>query len=672
MRLRALAAALLLAALAASTAARAQSCTPPLLGADRRGPASDLARSGTTVYLGAGAALVVVEAADLSNPIERGYDNVSGAVRDVTSRGSAAIALVPDALEFVDATDPTQPEVIGTFPIPTGWEVWTFDARDEMVFFVAPDGLHIISFANPAAPLEIGTFALLDAVDVAAGSGRAYVLASSTIRVLDTSNPAAPVEIASVPAPDEAVDRITLAPDGLRLATWGGYYSHHSWGDAAFYDLADPDLPVLRSSLGYYDDDPPSTVALAGTRAYVNHGAGVDILDLSNLAEPVLVGSIPEWASSLVDAADPGFLLVANRSTGLQVWDVEPASAAHRVGQLDTPGETLDGFFVGDFAVTVHERGLRVFDVAQPERPVLSGSWPEPGAASVWFGQEVTRVGSFAYGQVYLPPVYDNAFGIFDLADLAQPTLAGTFGDGWASSPVMVDRDLAILPIGPPAPLLDVSDPALPVEIGELTTPGSYVFDATLNGDRAYAFTSGPAQPIRLWVYDVSEPAAPLERGVTNLTGGGRSAVRGSLLLVSGHTTLATYDVADPVDVQPLGSLALPPTGTGRRISLYGTRAALDPDPPPGWPQVRSAFRWVEVKDPTQPALLAAIPTASIAHHTFVGPGRIGLADGAAGFALYDSCVPFADGFESGDASAWSFAIGVQGESSTPERRDEP
>ena len=53
---------------------------------------------------------------------------------------------------------------------------------------------------------------------------------------------------------------------------------------------------------------------------------------------------------------------------------------------------------------------------------------------------------------------------------------------------------------------------------------------------------------------------------------------------------------------------------------------------------------------------LAALPTMASANQVFAGPGLIGVADGDAGFAIYDSCAPFADGFESGDTSTWSVA----------------
>lgn len=641
-------------ALATSGALCAQTttCQPHLLGADRRGPAHALARSGTMVYLGAGAALVVIDAADPIHPIERGYANLGGVVRDVASWGWAAIALEQDAIEFVDANDPTHPQVVGSFPLAPEWEVQTIDARDSMVFFTAPDGLHIVSFANPAAPEEIGTFAIAEASDVAARSGRAYLLADQILHVLDTSDPTAPSEIIAVAVPTEAGDHVTVAPSGTRLATWGAYWGHHSWGEVAFFDLANRDLPVQRGRLYYYEDNPPVFVALGGSRAFVSKESTQEIFDLSDLAHPVLAGSFQAgsvWSSFI--AANPDYLLLADAHEGLGVYDVSPPPTAHEVATVETAGEAKDGYFVGTLAVTTDTFGLRVFDVSEPGRPVVIGRGPTTNSGLT---AQVRRVGSFAYSQAYGLPSYEWIYAIFDVTDPASPLQVGSFGAGFAQYPLAVAGDLAVGMGYRPAPLFDLSDPSQPYQVGELQTAGLPVGDVALAGDRAYAWTTGSAQPVRLWIFDVSDPAAPSELGITEMPDRFRSAstVRGSLLYVCGDDEFAVYEVADPGQVQLVGSVQVAYSHESRRISLFGSRAFLSPDHPvPAGPRY---FRVLDVSDPTHPNEIAALPTLAAANQVFAGPGLIGVADGEAGIAFYESCVPFADGFESGDTAAWS------------------
>jgi len=640
-------------ALAGSGALVAQgsTCQPHLLGADRRGPARAIARSGTMVYLGAGAALVVIDATDPENPVERGYANLGGVVRDVASWGWTAIALIPDALEIVNADDPLLPHVVGSFPLPAEWDVKTIDARDGMVFFAGPDGLHIVSFENPADPIEIGTFEIAAAGDVAARPSRAYLLAGGTLHVLDTSDPAAPVELAAVAVPLDTGEAVTVAPSGLRLATWGAYSNHHSWGSVAFFDLANPDLPVERSVLDFCcDDDPPRAVAFAAGRAYVRHWADVEIYDLSDLSDPVLERRFGTASSGpLFGAPDPEYLLVADDWNGLRVYDVVPPSSAHEVAAVETAGEALDGYFVERLAVTTHAKGIRTYDVSNPEHPILIGTGATTATALTG---EVRRTGSFAYSLAFhqTSPQYD--FAIFDLTDTGAPVQIGSFGSSTSPSALVVDRQVAIwLLYGSSTPVLDLSDPSQPVQVASL---GSGVWDAALAGDRAHVWTSVDPQTDRLWTFDLSQPAAPVLLGATDLPDRFRStsAVVGSRLFVCGGSEFAIYDIADPSDGQLLGSLQVAYSHLERRISPYGARVFLSPDYAT-WPQPRT-FRVLDVSDPTHPNEIAAIQAMAVAKQVFVGPGLIGVADGEAGVAFYDSCVPFADGFESGDTSRWS------------------
>jgi len=81
------------------------------------------------------------------------------------------------------------------------------------------------------------------------------------------------------------------------------------------------------------------------------------------------------------------------------------------------------------------------------------------------------------------------------------------------------------------------------------------------------------------------------------------------------------------------------------RIALYGSRATLGPNSPYEWGD--RLVRMLDISDPAHPSSSRS-STRGRPAHAFAGPGRIGIADGEAGFAIYDSCVPFADGFESG------------------------
>ena len=61
-----------------------------------------------------------------------------------------------------------------------------------------------------------------------------------------------------------------------------------------------------------------------------------------------------------------------------------------------------------------------------------------------------------------------------------------------------------------------------------------------------------------------------------------------------------------------------------------------------------------DVTSPSSPLEIAVLQTPGGGRVAAPGPGLVVVADGPAGISVYESCVPFADGFESGDAAAWS------------------
>ncbi len=646
---------LLLLSLAPALGAQS-TCIPHLTGGDRRGPAKALARSGDRVFLGAGGAVIVVDAADPEHPVEHGFANLDGVVRDVASWGWTVVAAVPGALDVVDATDPDEPRQVARLPYPAASDPLRVDARDDLAFLVAPDGLHVVDISQPVAPVEIGFVAIADARDVAVRSGRAYLLAGSAVHVLDTTNPASPIEIRSVPVPEETYKRITVAPGGGRLATWAcDTDGRHDWGAVAFFDLSNASLPVLRSGLDYNDGDScPYAMTLAAGQAYVDVGGEIEIYDLHDLSDPLLAGAFSIYgAVQLTGAAGGEHLLVAGVQQGLRIFDVDPPAEAHEVSSIDTPGESEDVLALGGLAVAVHDRGTRLLDLAHPDRPVLVGAV----AAQDPPWSRIVRKGDRAY-------VTSNYYDLRSL-DLSHPRhprdegLLGPYGD----IPPRIEGDRLYAHDGASQAIriFDVSNPAAPVQLGVVhLTPFLFLSDFTTSAGRLYAWEfEGYPPGQHLTIFDVSDPGAPLELGSTTTSlpsTQGESVIRGSHLFRAGPTQLSVFDVADPAN--PVQVVALPlPAGDprGRRLSLYGTLLSVAPGKNElGRENFDDRLLLFDVSDPLDPQELARIDTPGDARGVSAAASEILVADGPAGFSVYATCPLFADGFESGDASAWS------------------
>ena len=637
----------------ASTPLEAQACVPRLVGADRRGPASSISRSGNTLYLGAGAALVVVDTTAVAAPVERGRVDLDELVLDVAHWQTTAIALGEHGLAFIDAADPAQPALAGTFPFPGGWVVRRVTAREDRAYVPEANGLHVLDFTNPAAPVEIGSFAATEVRDVVLNGDRAYLLAGTSLRVLDISNPAAPTQIASVTVSGDANDDLSIAGNGRRLAVFGNWsYSHHGGSAAELYSLANPDLPALRSSF-WFDDWYMDDVEFAEDRVYVSEL----VYDVSNLADPVYLGVLWPllWGYDMARSPDPDYLFVADPRYGLQVAGVSDPANPAIAASLGMPAAASDGYLTGSTAVVVYNDGLRTFDLSNPARPQLLGSLPLPDQ----YLEEVVRVGDHAYVTGGGYPNY--SLRLFDLSDPAHPAAAGSLGSYVINPPVVRGHRLYFADdCNERVRIYDVSQPGTPIELGTVELDaGCYKTDFTAGPERLYLWDyGGSTEPNVLRTFDVSAPAAPIELGATEMGTWhwARSRERNNLLLLTDEDRFDVVNVRDPNAAVRVASLPMPlASWYRRRLSLYGSIAIVAPDERTSEYDDDRLFL-LDVSQPLAPVGVAALATPGDARGAFAGPGLVVVADGAAGISVYESCVPFADGFESGDASAWSVA----------------
>jgi hypothetical protein len=636
-----------------SAAVRAQpgACAPELLAADRRGSPSAISRQDDVLYLGAGAAVVVVDTGELTAPVERGRVDLDEMVLDVAHWQTTVVALGARGLSFVDAGDRDHPELAGSFDFPPAWIVRSVAARASHAFVPEAGGLRIVSFADPASPALVGFFPAASTRDVAVSGNRAYLLSAGVLRVINVSNPASPYLVASVPVGTGNDDRLSIAGSGNRLAAWGRWSSGHRNGSGAeLFSLLDPALPVMRSSL-FYDDWSFDSLAFAFDRVYV----GGLVYDVSSLANPVLLGNL--GLPTPVDAAiapEPDFLFVASADIGLFVVDVTTPADPQVAASVPMPSEAQDGYLAGALAVLVRRGALETFDLTDPAHPAPLGRLPWPSSSF----QEVERVGDHAWVATSSP---ENAIRIVDLSDPSQPEVVGAVGSYVWNAPARAGGVVGYVDeCAEWLRLLDVADPGSPLPLGEIPLGGScYKTDFAMTAERLYLWDFDDYDAdARLRVFDLSDPALPVELGSAPVDPWhwARSVVHGRYLLLTDEDRFDVLDVADATDPVRVASLPLAPANWyERRLTLYGSRALVAPYRE-GYEDFDDRTYLLDVADPLVPAVVAELRPPGHGRAAFAGPGLILVADGPAGYSIYSSCVPFADGFESGDASEWSLA----------------
>ena len=407
--------------------------------------------------------------------------------------------------------------------------------------------LRILDVSDPTAPVELGSVAVPDLDVLVAGGTHAFVLGTVTLRVFDIANPAAPQEVATLNAASGSFEPpLALSGDRLYVRDTG------PTGGVQILDVSDPGDPALQ---GTFDAAPrPRGLAVLNDRAYVNDGADLVVLDVSNAEAPAEVGRLDlgfnirlidvfadgtstkvlvngEW---IVDVTDPGDLII------------------ERMGQQ--PEETIalsttgDHLYIADGAMQVWRYAIEAGGALalQSRFEVLA-----PFAVRTIVADE----------DLLITAHNDGALNLFDLSTPDTPVQRGTLTLGIVPDRLRL-RDGTLFAIGTNGDgqlvMVDVRNLDAPAVLGQMTLPGQsrglFVPPANApNPDQIYVTFAGTTPGTGgLQVIDVTNPAAPDARSTTPTPGTPRGVAVDSTIAFVGSSTAAldgwsldAYDVSD-------------------------------------------------------------------------------------------------------------------------------
>jgi len=281
---------------------------------------------------------------------------------------------------------------------------------------------------------------------------------------------------------------------------------------------------------------------------------------------------------------------VAAHNAGLRIFDVTQ-TAPVEIGSFDTPGWSRGIAAADGFAFLAASAGLQTYDLADPLSPALLESMESYGGGRVVVADDLAVVTEW------------DRLSFFDISEPALPVLQGVFQrDSWWTLGVSISDSWAYVAgldesfeFGGLV-VVDISDPATPLEAGMLETPG-FVAGIAVRGTTAYA--AGGTYDVLLgeWipelrVIDVEDPHAPTEAGYLQLT-------QQNLTLEMDMVVAEPYafvvdedlwvvDVGDPTELVEIGFLP----GVSGRLELVGKYLLVGGE---------SGVQVVDVSDPTSP-----------------------------------------------------------------------
>jgi hypothetical protein len=151
-----------------------------------------------------------------------------GWIRAVATSGTTAYVGADRALVILDVSAPEHPVMLGEVVLPSNAN--TNDVALAFPYAYVADsfgGLRILDVSVPAAPVEVGFYETPGyAYGVAVNGSRAYVAGSDyTLRVVNVSNPTAPIEVGYYTGSNFDLPRAVAVSGAYAYVAWG----HEAW-----------------------------------------------------------------------------------------------------------------------------------------------------------------------------------------------------------------------------------------------------------------------------------------------------------------------------------------------------------------------------------------------------------------------------------------------------------
>lgn len=461
---------------------------------------------GNYAYLAGSSGLHIVNVSNPAMPQEVGVYNTSGSVSDIVVSGNYAY-LVSDTttIQIVNISNPSNPQYVGQYSTASINQLTVVGNKAYVATGNA--GIKIVDISIPASPVLVGSYDEY-AADVAVIGNRVYVASRNSVYVLDITNPAAPSKLGYV-------DVFNFSGKVGHIEVLGSYAFVSADGGLQVIRLAD--WPYIVSDYGLGS---AFAVAVKGNYAYLSTGKEFRIVDVTNLANPVAMGRLPNIETSVGDVIEVvGNFAYLSGSQGFRVINI--SNPASPVEVYANPNLRW-----GDIAISDHyayiandSEGLQVLDLSTPSNPVQIVSY----AMSARY---ISVSGTYAY-------ITDssNRLHVINISNPANPTHVSIYNMPQTPLDIYVSGSYAYIATGSDGlRIINISNPAMPLEVGSYTSM-----------DTSRVFVSGNYAYLIGWysllVLDVSNPTTAVSVGSYFLPYGASSH-----LVVDSYAYLATKD----------------------------------------------------------------------------------------------------------------------------------
>lgn len=511
--------------------------------------------------------LAVLDIADPNAPQHLGFSDgpVTDYVFDVALRGGHAyLAQRDDGVQVVDISDPADPRVVGSHAASAG--AASIRIAGNRAFVGGSQGVTILGLADPVAPVLLGSVDPGYAYAAQPLPGNRMLVSSEGVRLYDVSTPSAPVEIGA-----------WASPNTYRIATRGSVaWVTRPGGHDRFLrgiDFSVPTAPVETTGIEFTSGNLHTSVGV-GHVLVAAGDSGVVMLDTADPARPTQVARLPLSHNAQRVVHVNGHAVVgAGIDPWISVIDPQPTGPV-QVASLDTGHSTNWLASEGSRLYIAQAEGLGIYDMANPLVPQLLGRYAFSGS---W----IVRV-AVAEGIAYGGEPNSQTLRVVDVSDPAAPMQIGsyTLPDDMTTIDATGDIVYAATYTGGVRILRHDGGGQL-TEVGVIDVPLSIVSGVSIDGDRlhlAAGVMSG------LLIYDITDPEHPVLLEQHNTAGEAMNvdAAHGVIALSEGNSGVSTFGCdtsAHNSAPQPVGVIGTQQSIAGETIFPLSVHANFsDPE----------------------------------------------------------------------------------------------
>ena len=453
----------------------------------------------TQVVVDSDPELTIFDISNPQNPTLKGSLELSEPVHSIQVDETHIFAGGIFTIQIFDHSDSIDPQLVSQISSTSYAQRYAFKG-DQLVATQVYNGMNLYDVSDRANPTLVSTFDTPGlATDIFLANQFAYVADSHTgFQIIDISKPHSSSTLGQYQDPYDNIGSVSVE-GGISCVV-------DPQEGLITLDVSDPANPTTLGLLPHVPGSPnPRMVMHFGATAYYIYNSALNVVDISDLSSPVVLGSIDTSGFiRAMEVKEPFVYLSTSSEDSIQVFDCSDKYNPQLVATLASDDPITSIHIQHQTLYTsAGSTGVSAIDITDPSKPIEIGAYFNPAHYTYTVRVNPQHI---AYIPKYINPQTDQ-LDLVDFSDPSNPVLISTFPLVDAARTMRWHNDRLYLSVDSTANIiLDVSNPMYPEFLGWSQW---YSDDFEIVGDIGY-FATGYAAGLQ--ILDMSDcPPCPAD-----------------------------------------------------------------------------------------------------------------------------------------------------------------